>query len=116
MTETIEQAAERYAEETCNGIFPIEYTREQVVKHTKNDFMQGVKHVLTPLPNDIDLFELKKLLAFSDKYEISIQFWPEQIAVYIAKDGVDLTDFGGDFYFAVGKSIEYLVRINSNNV
>jgi len=113
--EKIEKEANDYAEKVCNGQFPIEYTREQVVKHTKNDFMQGVKHILTPLPNDIDLLELKKLLAFSDKYEISIQFWPQQIAVYIAKDGVDLTDFGGDFDFAIGKSIEYLVRITSHN-
>jgi len=111
----IEKEANDYAEKVCNGQFPIKYTREQIVKHTKNDFMQGVKHILTPLPNDIDFFELKKLLAFSDKYEISIQFWPQQIAVYIAKDGVDLTDFGGDFDFAVGRSIEYLDRITSYN-
>lgn len=63
------------------------------------------------LPNEIDLLKLKDLLRFSDRYEISIQFWPQQIAVYIAKDGVDLTDFGGDFGFAIGKSIEYLNRI-----
>ena len=110
-----EKEANDYAEKVCNGQFPIEYTRDQVVKHTKNDFMQGVKHVLTPLPNDIDLLELKKLLTFTDKYEISIQFWPQQIAVYIGKDGVDLTDFGGDFDFAVGESIEYLGRITSHN-
>jgi len=67
------------------------------------------------LPNEIDLSELKKLLRFSDRYEISIQFWPQQIAVYIAKDGVDLTDFGGEFDFAIGKSIEYLVRITGGN-
>jgi hypothetical protein len=67
------------------------------------------------LPNEIDLLELKKLLRFSDRYEISIQFWPQQIAVYIAKDGVDLTDFGGDFDFAIGKSIEYLIRITGGN-
>ena len=114
--EKIEKKANDYAEEVCNGQFPIEYTREQVVKHTKNDFMEGVKQVLTPLPNDIDLLELKKLLAFSDKYEISVQFWSEQIAVYISKDGFDLTDFGGDFDFAVGKAIEYLVRITSHKL
>ena len=63
------------------------------------------------LPNDIDLLKLKSLLSFSDRYEISIQFWPQQTAVYIAKDDVDLTDFGGDFDFAIGKAIEYLNRI-----
>jgi hypothetical protein len=113
--EKIEKEANDYAKKVCNGQFPIEYTREQVVKHTKNDFMEGVKHILSPLPNEIDFLELKKLLAFSDRYEISIQFWSEQIAVYIAKDGVDLTDFGGNFDFAVGKAIKYLVRITSHN-
>ncbi|MBK9223415.1 MAG: hypothetical protein IPO16_15030 [Saprospiraceae bacterium] len=63
------------------------------------------------LPNDIDLLKLKSLLSFSYKYEISIQFWPKQTAVYISKDGVDLKDFGGDFDFAIGKSTEYLKRI-----
>ena len=55
--------------------------------------------------------QLSRLLAYSDKYEISIQFWPKQIAVYIAKDGVDLQDYGGDFNFVIGRSIEYLDRV-----
>lgn len=66
------------------------------------------------LPNEIDLEQLRRLLAYSDKYEISIQFWPEQIAVYIAKDGVDLQDYGGDFDFAIGRTIEYLDRVTGN--
>ena len=66
------------------------------------------------LPNEIDLDQLSRLLAYSDKYEISIQFWPKQIAVYIAKDGVDLQDYGGDFDFAIGRSIEYLDRVTGN--
>ena len=66
------------------------------------------------LPNEIDLEQLSRLLAYSDKYEISIQFWPEQTAVYIAKDGVDLKDYGGDFDFAIGRSIEYLNRVTRN--
>jgi len=65
------------------------------------------------LPNDIKLVKLRKLLAYSDRYEISIQFWPEQIAVYITKDGVDLKDFGGSFSFAIDKATEYLDRINN---
>lgn len=63
------------------------------------------------LPNEIDLTLLSRLLMFSSKYELSIQFWPEQTAVYISKDGVDLQDYGGDFKFAVGRAIEYLERI-----
>lgn len=62
----------------------------------------------------IDLEQLSRLLAYSDKYEISIQFWPKQIAVYIAKDGVNLQDYGGDFDFAIGRSIEYLDRVTGN--
>lgn len=64
------------------------------------------------LPNGIDLSKLPRLLRFSDKYEISIQFWPEQIAVYIEKDGVELTSYGGSFAFAIKNAISYLERIN----
>lgn len=63
------------------------------------------------LPNGIDLELLSLLLKYSDRYEISIQFWPKQTAVYIAKDGVDLKDFGGDFEFAVRSSISFLNSI-----
>ena len=65
--------------------------------------------------NGVDIIKLAALLTYSDRYEINIQFWPKQTAVYIAKDGIDLTDFGGDFDFAVDKSIEYLNRINNHN-
>lgn len=79
---------------------------------TKQKTANRIKPVVSgSLPNDIDLLKLKALLRFSDRYEISIQFWPQQIAVYIMKDGVDLIDFGGDFDFAIGKSTEYLNRI-----
>ena len=66
------------------------------------------------LPNEIDLGQLSRLLTYSDKYEISIQFCPKQTAVYIAKDGVDLQDYGGDFDFAIGRSVEYLNRVTGN--
>lgn len=38
---TINQNATAYAERVCNGEFPITYSREQVVKHTANDFQNG---------------------------------------------------------------------------
>ena len=59
--------------------------------------------------------ELARLLKYSDKYEISIQFWPEQQAIYIAKDGVDLQDYGGDFDDITDKAIEYLDRITNKS-
>lgn len=40
---SIEEKANLYAERVCSGNFPIEYSREQVVKHTTNDFMAGFK-------------------------------------------------------------------------
>lgn len=66
------------------------------------------------LPNNINLAKLGELLKFSDRYEISIQFWPDQIAVFIVKDGIELIDYGGDFDFAVNKSIEFLKRITKS--
>jgi hypothetical protein len=56
---------------------------------------------------------LKRLLKYSDRYEISIQFWPQQVAVYIAKDGVDLNSWGCyDGSKSITSAIEYLDRIN----
>lgn len=55
---------------------------------------------------------LKRLLRYSDRYEINIQFWPKQTSVYISKDDIDLTDFGGDFDFAIGAAVKFLDRIN----
>lgn len=57
---------------------------------------------------------LQELLKFSDRYEITVQFWPSQTAVFICKDDVELIDFGGDFDFAIIEAIEYLNRINKN--
>jgi hypothetical protein len=37
----LELEAEKYAEACCNGQFPIEYDRTQVVRHTKNDYIAG---------------------------------------------------------------------------
>ena len=55
---------------------------------------------------------LHKLLKYSDRYDISIQFWVDQTVVYISKGGVDLQSYGGDFEFAIKSSIAYLDRIN----
>jgi hypothetical protein len=60
---------------------------------------------------DVELRELNALLKYSYKYEISLQFWPEEhIAVFIAKHGVDLTSYGGKY--AIINALEYLNRIN----
>lgn len=55
-----------------------------------------------------------KMLAYAGKYQISIQFWGNgDTNVFIAKDGIDLYDFGGlDPAEAIAKTVEYLDRIN----
>lgn len=55
-----------------------------------------------------------KMIDYAGKYEISIQFWGDSNTnVFIAKDGVELTDFGGlDPAEAIEKTVEYLDRIN----
>ncbi len=55
-----------------------------------------------------------KMLNYAGIYEISIQFWGESNTnVFIAKDGIELTDFGGlDPAEAIAKTVEYLDRIN----
>ena len=54
------------------------------------------------------------MLKYAGKYEISIQFWGDgNTNVFIAKDGVELTDFGGLTPFeAIGKTVGYLDKIN----
>lgn len=64
--------------------------------------------------NKDQMKSLQNLLRYSDKYEISIQFWPEQTAVFISKEDIELIDFGGDFEDVMKKSIEYLNRINNH--
>jgi hypothetical protein len=60
----------------------------------------------------IDLLKLAALIRYSDRYEISIQFWPTQTTVFINKDGVELASFGGDLpNFAVNTAIAYLDSI-----
>lgn len=94
------------------GQQPSRITNADVKKSSQNS---NNALVSGSLPNGIDLTLLSRLLRFSSKYELSIQFWPEQTAVYIAKDGVDLQDYGGSFKFAVGRAIEYLERVAGGN-
>jgi hypothetical protein len=55
-----------------------------------------------------------KMLSYAGKYQISIQFWGNgNTNVFIEKDGVELTDFGGLMpQDAIKKTVEYLNRIN----
>ena len=64
----LEKVATDYAERVCNGQFPIEYEREQVVRHTKDDFIVGAneykKHFLSVLKEN---YEASKTLTDEDK-------------------------------------------------
>ena len=55
---------------------------------------------------------LNHLLKYSDRYQISIQFWPDYNTVYIMKDDVDLNSWGGDGDFAIIEAGKYLDRLN----
>lgn len=59
--------------------------------------------------------DYQKMLKYAGKYQISIQFWGESDTnVFIMKDGIELTDFGGlDPVEAIAKTVEYLDRINN---
>jgi len=107
-----------------------QWLKKEITEQDYNTLMQGgvidrtvrkgrgfsyveYRRVRVELPNNIDLPKLSKLLMFSGKYEISIQFWPDQIAVFICKDGIDLYDCGGDFDHAVDSSLKYLQKIKA---
>lgn len=56
-----------------------------------------------------------QLFRYADKYEISVQLWPDQYTVYIAKDGVDLDSFGSNGIIdTLERALDYLKRINKN--
>lgn len=44
MITELQKVATEYAERVCNGGFPITYSREQVVKHTADDFITGATY------------------------------------------------------------------------
>jgi hypothetical protein len=78
--ETLEEAAENYAEEVCNGQFPIEYTRQQVVNHTKNDFIQGAKWQQERMYSEEEVLELllRSKIETSNLYYEDMKDWFEQ--------------------------------------
>lgn len=58
---------------------------------------------------------LKEIDKWSDKYEISFQFWGEDNNnVYISKDYVDLYDSGGyeTAYDVIKAALEWIYRVN----
>jgi len=64
----LDQTAKDYAERVCNGEFPITYTRQRVVEHTKNDFITGAnkyrQHVVDVLKEN---YEASKRMTDVDK-------------------------------------------------
>jgi hypothetical protein len=97
-----------------NGLNPDDYSA--AVGMAMEEYAKdSINHVDgNPLPNEIDLILLKRLLKYSNRYEISIQFWPDMTAVFIQKDGVQLFDIGNDFKVAITDSINYLDRISQS--
>jgi len=56
---------------------------------------------------------LSKVIKYSEKYEINIQFWPDQKSVFVSKDGIELNSWGAsELEFPLKSAIEYLDRIN----
>jgi hypothetical protein len=60
------EAANEYAELVCSGQFPIEYTRDQVVKHTANDFLAGINYLVQTRKNLTDK-EVKEFQEIEDE-------------------------------------------------
>jgi len=56
---------------------------------------------------------IQRIMAYSQRYEISMQLWPNQKVVFLAKDGVDLTSYGcEDINESMDFIIKYLDRVN----
>lgn len=58
---------------------------------------------------------MKRLMEYSEWYEISFQMWPNQYTIYICKDGIDLYSYGGsdDPDETMEGVLKYLDRINN---
>jgi hypothetical protein len=55
----------------------------------------------------------RRLMAYSDRYMINFQMWPNQYTIYIEKDNVDLWSYGSsDATETMTVALEYLDRIN----
>ena len=70
----LKEAAISYAEESCNGQFPIEYAREQVVKHTKNDFIEGARWQSERMYSEEDLREAFNVARHIGRKNIAYEF------------------------------------------
>lgn len=54
-----------------------------------------------------------QLLAYSDRYMINFQMWPDQYTIFIEKDCVELYSIGSsDATDTMTRALEYLDRIN----
>lgn len=85
--EAIEKYATDYAERVCNGQFPITYTREQVVNHTKGDFLTGAKAVKSHVLNVLnENYEAAKRLTDEDKVrpaqELLLETYEDLISIF----------------------------------
>jgi hypothetical protein len=59
---------------------------------------------------------LNRIIAYSDKYQINFQMWPDQYTIYVEKDNVDLYSFGSsDIDLTMAETLAYLDRINKIN-
>jgi hypothetical protein len=85
------------------------------IRRCMKEYVQSLTAENDRLRKGSEAVALLELIKYSDRYEINIQFWPEQTAVYIAKDGVELTDFGGEKDIVIKQSIDYLKRITTQN-
>lgn len=54
-----------------------------------------------------------RLLKYSERYQINFQMWPDQYTIYIEKDHVELSSFGGGAVTeTMEMTLEFLDRIN----
>jgi hypothetical protein len=57
---------------------------------------------------------MKELEKLSDKYDFNIQLWKAGNQIYLEKDGVELTSYGGhaSLITCIKKILVYIYRIN----
>lgn len=118
----IAQKAKKYAERVCNGKFPIQYTREQVVKHTISDFIAGANAVFSTPPTKqsqpidsiqqaihaVENFAADVLLS---EASVLLQQARYKVAQYLETNEIEAQGEKGDAYEEL---YEYLCSVNGH--
>lgn len=111
-------AIESFSDFIARAIHDMMWKEKQTERATDGiglDFLIASVHFNPQLKKygDFDLEKVHAVLAYADKYDISIHLLNE-VSVTVMRDNVELCDYGGTFDFAFDSTLEWLEKVNAN--